>query len=139
MPHQPAGKTTTPAALLLATIALLAACGDAAQPDQASASSAAIVATEAQDGATLTLRVGQELEVRLHGNETIDPPTAWSPDAVPPNLRMSRAEVMSDDPQAEGSGTTWAFRFTAVAPGRDRLTFDGGDSGRRATFMVVTS
>ena len=131
--------TSKPATFALFVAALLAACSDAGQGNQASAPSAAVVATEAQDGATLTLRVGQELEVRLHGNETIDPPTAWSPDAVPPSLRMNRAEVMSDDPQAEGSGTIWAFRFTAVAPGRDRLTFDGGDSGRRATFMVVTS
>ena len=137
MAQQP-GKTISRTFALFA-VALLAACGDAGQPDQASASSAAVVATEAQDGATLTLRVGQELEVRLHGNETIDPPTAWSPETVPINLRMIRAEIVSDDPEADGAGATWSFRFTALTPGSELLTFEGGDSGRRVAFTVVTS
>ena len=87
------------AAFGLLAIALLAACGDAGQRNSSNSPSTALVATEAQNGASLTLNVGEELEVRLHGNETIDPPTAWSPQTVPPNLRLTRADILSDDPR----------------------------------------
>ena len=101
--------------------------------------SAAIVATEAQDGSTLSLRPGQRLEIRLHGNETIDPPLAWSLAAAPPILRPVGAEILSDDPRADGAGATWIFRFTAVSQGEGRLVFSGGESGRRASFRVESA
>jgi predicted secreted protein len=126
-------------ALALAVFALLAACGDGGQANQARSRPADIAATEAEDGATLALRRGQALEIRLHGNETIDPPLAWSLAAAPPNLRPSGEEVVSDDPEADGAGATWIFRFTAVAEGRGRLVFDGGRSGRQVGFVVVTA
>jgi predicted secreted protein len=115
-------------ALALAVFALLAACGDGGQANQARSRPADIAATEAEDGATLALRRGQALEIRLHGNETIDP-----------NWRPSGEEVVSDDPEADGAGATWIFRFTAVAEGRGRLVFDGGRSGRQVGFVVVTA
>jgi hypothetical protein len=100
---------------------------------------AEIVATETQAGATLSVRPGQTLEIRLAGNETIDPPVAWSLAATPPNLRPAGLEVLSDDPQADGAGATWIFRFTAQGEGRGRLAFSGGASGRQLGFEVVTS
>ena len=124
-------------ALALAAAALLAACGDGGQANQAQP--ADVTATEAQAGATLALRRGQTLEIRLHGNETIDPPLAWSLAAAPPSLRASGEEVVSDDPEADGAGATWIFRFTAVAEGDGRLVFSGGESGRQAVFVVVTA
>ena len=95
-------------------------------------------ATEAETNATLTLRPGQTLEIRLRGNATIDPPVTWSLAAAPPGLRPAGAQVLSDDPQADGAGAIWLFRFTAAAEGRGTLAFTGGESGRQARFEIVT-
>ena len=97
-----------------------------------------VTATEAQANTTLTLRPGQTLEIRLHGNATIYPPLTWTLAAAAPNLRPAGDQVLSDDPQADGAGATWLFRFTAAAEGRGTLAFTGGESGRQARFEIVT-
>lgn len=126
-------------ASLLAATALLAACGDGGQTNQARPPSADIVATAEQDGSTLSLRPGQRLEIRLEGNSTIYPPVNWSLAATPPILRPGGEEVVSDDPQAVGEGATWIFRFIAIGEGEGRLLFSGGESGRRVNFLVASA
>ena len=94
--------------------------------------------TEAHDGASMPIRTGVAFEVRLHGNETIDPPVAWSVASVPAILRLSSQRVVLDDPEADGAGATWIFRFITQQEGRGRLVFDGGASGRRVSIEVIS-
>ena len=84
------------------------------------------------------LRPREVFEVRLHGNETIDPPVSWTVNAVPRFLERGGEVVVSDSSDAPGAGATWIFRFTAVAEGRGRLTFSGGESGRRKSFEILS-
>lgn len=97
-----------------------------------------VTAIESQTRAPLTLRPGQTLEIRLEGNVTIDPPVDWTLAATPANLRPAGTQVLSADPQADGAGATWLFRFTAAGEGRGTLIFTGGESGRQARFEIVT-
>ena len=118
---------------------LLAACGPG-RPDATNAQSPAtpfFILTEAQDGGEFPLRPGEAFDVRLRGNETVDPPTTWSLAETPSILRLVGRNVVSDDADADGAGATWTFRFTVVAEGRGRLTFQSGASGRRVTFDIL--
>ena len=108
------------------------------RPERSRFSPAHVTATEAQAGTTLNVRTRLILEVRLHGNATIDPPLVWSLAAAPPHLRAEGEQVLSDDPGADGAGATWLFRFRAAGEGRGALAFTGGGSGRRIAFDVVT-
>jgi hypothetical protein len=135
-------STFTRTAFLPAAAALLAACGPqdpAARREQSRFPPADVVATASQANAAIPLRSGQTLEIRLDGNSTIYPPVTWSLAAAPPILRPSGEEVLSEDPEAMGAGATWIFRFTAVAEGRGRLAFNGGESGQQARYEVVVA
>ena len=105
------------------TLALaLAGCTPAGPPDVARP---ALMVTEGADGSTQVLRPGQPLEVRLPGN----PSTGFRWEAA---LGERAALRQEGEPRFErgdapagvvGAGGTEVFRFVAVAPGRQELSF----------------
>jgi len=77
------------------------------------------------EGAIVTLTVGDTLVVRLSGNPT----TGFSWVRTEPQTQtilepVGDPEYTPDDPDVCGGGRTFRFTFRAVAPGTTPLSFD---------------
>jgi len=104
---------------------LLAACapeplismGAAAESEEV----AAVMLTEENDGDEIALRVGQEVHVLLTGNLTTG--YTWETrDVDAARLHLTGEPEYTAASDALGSGGTFNFTFTAVAPGETELT-----------------
>lgn len=123
---------------LVAALSLAGCGGNNGAGNEASLQPAAAVVTLANAGETVNLAVGEELEVRLGGNVSINPPDDWRVRDTPASLAPAGSGAASDAPGAAGAGSTWSFRFRAVAPGRGDLSFDSGPSNKSFAVTVVT-
>ena len=132
--------------LALAGALALAACGEAPTADKTGNSfrpvADVLISAAADTGASITMRVGQTLDVRRRGNDAVAPPDNWTVAQTPPNLRAEGSTFQSDsgpgNEPAPGAGGTIIFRFVATTPGRGRLALDGGPSGREFSVEVIT-
>jgi hypothetical protein len=119
--------------------ALLGSCGGGKTEEQNGQTYARVpdvTVTEVHSRAPLY--VGQVLEVRLQGDDAIRPPLRWTLESAPAHLRLLHSDVLDAPGGAAGGGSTWIFQFTAVREGEGRLTFTGGQSGRRVSYEVLT-
>jgi predicted secreted protein len=84
----------------------------------------AMVVDEGDDGDTIELEVGQELEVRLDGNATTG--FAWVHGGnVPDGLeQLSGDYETTDDEDVVGAGGVFVFTFEATEAGEGDLAFE---------------
>jgi predicted secreted protein len=104
-------------ALLLAVApVLLAACG--------SADDEARTIGDADNGATVELKIGERLEVALSGNPTTGYNWEVQPLDTPVLQQVGERDFEPDDPDADGSGGTVTVRFDAIAAGQTALRLE---------------
>lgn len=94
---------------------LLAGCGDSSADTAADA----VTATQAQNGAAVTLAKGETLTVKLAGNPTTG--YQWTVAQNDANFLQPQDPIYEPDSSAIGSGGTYFFRFTALNPGSASL------------------
>lgn len=128
----------TPGRFALLLVVLTPACVDAPPPP------APLVVDAARSGASLTLRTGEELVVRLDANRTTGYAWTWTegPAGVVAHVGAPLYETAPDG--AAGAGGTEVFTFRAAAPGTTTLRFAYARSWERdaeparvATYSVT--
>lgn len=132
--------------LALGAALAVAGCGEAPTVTKAENSfrpvADVMISGAAESGSSITMRVGQTLDVRRRGNATVDPPDNWTVVETPSNLRAEGSTFQSDSgpggETADGAGGTIIFRFVATTPGRGRLALSSGPSAREFSVEVVT-
>jgi hypothetical protein len=132
--------------LALGAALALAGCGEAPPASKAGNSfrpvADVMISAAGESGASITMRVGQSLDVRRRGNSTVNPPDNWTVAETPSNLRAEGSTFQSDsgpgNEPAVGAGGTTIFRFVATTAGRGRLALSSGPSGKSFSVEVVT-
>jgi predicted secreted protein len=110
-------------ALIVAGTALVAAgCGG-----QASAANGPVKLTEADNGKTITIKVGDEIQVILGGNPTTGYSWTTSPNDADKAVLQQQGEAayvqQSTDASVVGAGGTFTFTFKAAAAGQVAMKF----------------
>ena len=115
------------AAVVLILIIVGTAIASAGCGSQASAASGPVKLTEADNGKTVTVKVGDTIEVVLAGNPTTG--YSWSTTLSDKDAAVLQQQgdpvyaQQSTDPTLVGGGGTFTFTFKAVAPGQVALKF----------------
>ncbi|RAI59599.1 protease inhibitor I42 family protein [Roseicella frigidaeris] len=124
-------------AVLLHTMAAaalgVAGCGAAEAPRM-------VVVSPEQDGASIALRIGERLRLRLPAQ--LGTGYSWAPDPAPRLLRPTGQQVEAPERTRPGGTETQVFDFTAAATGRETLQlayrrpWEPGTPARRFRLQV---
>jgi inhibitor of cysteine peptidase len=121
------GRRQWIAALVLVLIVAGTAIAAAGCGGQASAANGPMKLTEADNGKTVTLKVGDEMQVLLAGNPTTGYSWTTSLSAADKTVVQQQGEPayaqQSTDRSVVGSGGTFTFTFKATATGQVAVKF----------------
>ncbi len=106
---------------LVGTAAAAAGCGS-----QAAAGSGPIKLTDADNGKTVAVKVGDEIQVILNGNPTTG--YSWTAKIADDAVVQQQGDPVyaqgTTDPSVVGAGGTFTFTFKAAKAGQTAITFD---------------
>ena len=122
------GRRQGIAALVLVLVVAGTAMATAGCGGQASTGNGPVKLTEADNGKTVTLKVGDEMQVMLAGNPTTGYTWTTSPSDADKAVLQQQGDVayaqQSTDPSVVGAGGTFTFTFKAAAAGQAAMKFD---------------
>ncbi len=107
--------------LMVGTVAASAGCGS-----QADANGGPVKLTEADNGKTIEVKAGEDVQVVLNGNPTTG--YAWTVTAGDAAVLVQQGDPVyaqgNTDPSIVGAGGTFTFTFKAAKAGQTTLKFD---------------
>jgi len=116
------------AAIVLVLIMVGTAIAGAGCGSKASAANGPVKVTEADNGKTITVKVGDDIQVILGGNPTTGYSWTTSLSAADKAILQQQGDAVyaqqSTDPSIVGAGGTFTFTLKAAATGQVTLKFD---------------